>query len=135
MRMIGASRVVHLCCGWAIKRPHLWPPRKLLLGIRANRAERRAWFSRQDYWWRDLLCHMVASDPVGLLVIMKRARMMTATEVREWRKQLDRLYEPGPPEEPFEDKEDEWGWLEGRPVAVDYARHAWLQRTVHDATG
>lgn len=125
MRLTGASRVVHLCGRWAIKRPHLWPPRKLLLGIRANRAERRAWFSRRRSWWRNLLCDMVASDPVGLLVIMRRARMMTADEVARWRAQLADLYQPGQPDAPFEEKEDEGGWLDGRPVAVAYARDAW----------
>jgi hypothetical protein len=69
---------------------------------------------------------MVASDPIGLLVIMKGARMMTADEVDRWRLRLNDLYVPGHPEAPFEDKEDEWGWLGDRPVAVDYARDAWL---------
>lgn len=28
---------------------------------------------------------------------------------------------PGDDESPFERKANDWGWLDGRPVAVDYA--------------
>jgi hypothetical protein len=72
---------------------------------------------------REMLCPTVWGAPFGLVNIMRRAVPLTRED------QLRRLktddfpdwdYQPGGPPEPFEYKESDWGYLDGRLVSLDY---------------
>jgi hypothetical protein len=71
-----------------------------------------------------MLCPLLWSAPFGFVNVMRRAIPLTRHE------QLALLdsdgfpdwdYMPGGPGEPFEYKESDWGHLDGRLVALDYA--------------
>ncbi|MGX1325438.1 hypothetical protein ACVMFA_007395 [Bradyrhizobium liaoningense] len=73
---------------------------------------------------RLMLCPILWAAPFGVLNIMRRAVPLTRQQ------QLALLdsdgfpdwdYMPGGPGEPFEYKESDWGYLDGRLVALDYA--------------
>ena len=92
-------------------------------GREANRRERIEW-DRATPARREMLCPILWSAPLGLVNIMRRAVPLTQDD------QLNRIatddfpdweYMPGGPGEPFEYKESDWGYLDGRLVALDYA--------------
>ncbi len=76
---------------------------------------------------RSILCPLLLAGPCGLVNVMRRAVPLTREE------QLALLdgdgfpdwdYMPGGPCSPFEYKESDWGYVEGRLVALDYAANA-----------
>ena len=92
-------------------------------GRDGNRRERLEWH-RATLERREMLCPIVWAAPYGLLNVMPRAVPLTRED------QLRRLanddfpdwdYMPCGPGEPFEYKESDWGYLDGRLVALDYA--------------
>lgn len=109
----GATRIVLLIFGWAIKIPRVTEWRLFLLGLLANMQERI--FSRTG--WPEL-CPVVFSLPGGWLVIMRRAREITADEWAQF--DADRWRDRGEYIVPAEAKRDSYGWIDGRIVAVDY---------------
>jgi hypothetical protein len=93
---------------------------------RGRDANRREWieWDRATPERREMLCPILWAAPFGLVNIMRRAVPLTRDD------QLRRLatddfpdwdYMPGGPKDPFEHKESDWGYLEGRLVALDYA--------------
>lgn len=76
---------------------------------------------------RALLCPVVWASPKGTLLIMRAAEplieMMTEEEYWEAIETWD--YAPGEDSCPFEPKACDWGWFEGRKVALDYSTPAW----------
>jgi hypothetical protein len=94
-------------------------------GARHNRYEadlyRRSSPDRQA-----LLCPPLFCFPFGAILVMRRANPMTHDEHRKYvqdARLIDRwnYRGPGDDETPFERKANDWGWLDGKPVAVDYA--------------
>jgi hypothetical protein len=70
-----------------------------------------------------MLCVPLWAAPFGLFNVMRRAIPLT----REVQQELlendgfpDWDYMPGGPRSPFEYKESDWGYLDGRLVALDY---------------
>ena len=110
----GAARHVLLFGCWAIKIPRTDSVRAFLSGMLCNLQERELGRSgRQD------LCPVVASAPLGLCVVMPRCAAVRPGTLRE--EDFRRLVEPTPGAFlPVEWKEDSWGWLDGRLVAVDH---------------
>jgi hypothetical protein len=97
-------------------------------GRAANGAERLEW-QRATPERREMICPLLWAAPSGLVNIMRRAIPLT----REQQLTLldndgfpDWDYRPGGPSEPFEYKESDWGYLDGRLVALDYAGNAEL---------
>jgi hypothetical protein len=95
-------------------------------GARCNQFEAKL-YRRSNSKRRELLCPPLYCSPLGLILVMRRANPMTDDEVRKyvWNTGLawngwDYLG-PGDDDQPFEPKAMDWGWLDGRPVAVDYA--------------
>ena len=94
-------------------------------GQRCNRYE-------ADLYWRAKLwlCPVIACSRNGALLVARAATPLTQSEFDEVRKNdglPDWDYHPldGDGECPFEfHKRDDWGWLDGKPVAVDYAAPA-----------
>lgn len=115
----GVTREVILTRSFAIKVPKLtygW--RLFLRGLLANMQERQFWTTRDHR-----LCPVVWSLPGGWLVVMMRAREMADAE---WAL-FDAERFCGTPDDcefemivPAEPKQDSFGWLDGRVVAVDY---------------
>jgi len=74
-----------------------------------------------------MLCPVVACSPNGVLLLAKAATPLNQSEFDELRKTNgfpDWDYHPldGDGECPFEfHKRDDWGWLDGKLVALDYA--------------
>lgn len=108
----GISRTVFLIGRYAVKVPtgrYGWA--KWLRGLVANLQEREwAGFRYPE------LCPVLASDPLGLVVIMPRAeilaRPLTPDELRGLAVRGVEL--------PVEYKPDSFGYLNGNLVAVDY---------------
>jgi len=75
-----------------------------------------------------LLCPVLWVSPGGLVQIMRAAvplsEMMSLDEYQEAFEAWD--YMPGEDSCPFEPKACDWGWFEGRRVALDYSTPAWL---------
>lgn len=83
---------------------------------------------------RALLCPVVFGGPFGLFVLMRRAEVADEHD-EKWRTARDAAYlawDYVPPDDvcPFEPKADDWGWLDGRLVAIDYAATAPRPRKV-----
>jgi hypothetical protein len=96
-------------------------------GARCNRYERDL-YDRSNLERRALLCPPLWCSPRGRVLIMRRARPMTADEHRKFvldkYTDLGRAWDyrgPGDDGAPFEPKASDWGWLDGKVVAIDYA--------------
>lgn len=109
----GATRWVLLVCGLALKVPRTTTWRTFLNGLLANMQERE--FSRTG--WPEL-CPVRFSVPGGWLVVMDRARPL---DDAEWCDFEPELFTEHPDYTiPVEPKQDSFGVLAGRVVAVDY---------------
>ena len=109
----GVTRNVILIGRFAFKFPAVSEWRLFLLGLLANMQE--VVFSGMNH---PKLCPVVCHLPLGFLVVMRRARVLTDGEFdREsmlaWKTEENF-------EVPCELKSDSFGWLDGRIVAVDY---------------
>jgi hypothetical protein len=96
-------------------------------GRHCNRYESDL-YRRSNSNRRALLCPSLWCAPLGVVQIMRRARRMTADEHRKLvldkYTDLGRAWDyrgPGDDGAPFEPKASDWGWLDGKVVAVDYA--------------
>ena len=121
LRGSGTNRLVLLTGRFALKFAR---HRK---GRIANRFEADLWFRSPDHR-RQILCPVLWVSPLGLVVVMPRARELLATEFpllspitafRQWDYQP-----PNDDGAPFEFKTSDWGWLGERMVAVDYSATA-----------
>ena len=76
---------------------------------------------------RALLCPVLWVSRRGAVQIMRAAEplteMMSLDEYLEVARVWDRM--PGEESGPFEPKACDWGWFEGRIVALDYSTPAW----------
>lgn len=76
---------------------------------------------------RALLCPVLWVSRNGFVQIMKAANPLT--EMMSLHEYMDAVdvwdYIPGEDSCPFEPKASDWGWLEGRMVALDYSTAAW----------
>ena len=76
---------------------------------------------------RALLCPVLSVSRKGFVQVMRAARpltdMMSLDEYRHVIEAWD--YMPGEDSCPFEPKASDWGWFEGRMVALDYSTPAW----------
>jgi hypothetical protein len=123
----GSARLV-LCFGhYVIKLP------RGIEGCACNRHEATVW-RRSSERGRQLLCPILIKAPFGLFLVMRRADIADEHD-EKWRAARDAAYLSWdsllPDDEcPFEPKACDWGWLDGRLVAVDYAATAPRQRKV-----
>jgi hypothetical protein len=90
----------------------------------ANYGERVEW-QRATPERRGMLCPLLRAAPFGLVNIMRRATPLS----REEQQMLldndgfpDWDYMPSGPSEPFEYKESDWGYLDGRGVGLPGTR-------------
>ncbi|MBR1298539.1 hypothetical protein [Bradyrhizobium sp. AUGA SZCCT0042] len=76
---------------------------------------------------RALLCPVLWVSRNGALQVMRAAEplteMMSLDQYLEIASTWDRM--PGEDSDPFEPKACDWGWFEGRIVALDYSTPAW----------
>jgi hypothetical protein len=123
----GTTRVT-LCIGrYAIKVP------KSRRGCLANCGELIEW-KRATPERREIMCPLLWSAPFGLINIMQRAiplprqeqqRLLDTDGFPDWD------YMPGGPSCPFEYKESDWGYVDGRLVALDYPAKDVMDRWDH----
>jgi hypothetical protein len=74
-----------------------------------------------------MLCPVLACHPSGTILLMPAAKPLTAEEYAklEFEDFPDWDYMPGGEEDPCEyEKPSDWGWLDGRLVALDYSAPA-----------
>jgi hypothetical protein len=110
----GSFRVV-ICIGsYAIKLPRIT---RLFKGIRCNSWESEVWkVWRVKFKWKHL-CPVLASSPLSIIVIMRRADLTaTSSEVRgavdeeyDYDTNLNIEFKPG-----------NWGKIDGKLVCFDY---------------
>lgn len=76
---------------------------------------------------RALLCPALWVSPRGALLIMRAAQPLHEMMSEEEYIQAFTAWEYAPGEDscPFEPKASDWGWFEGRKVALDYSTPAW----------
>jgi hypothetical protein len=75
---------------------------------------------------RALLCPALWVSPKGAVLVMRAAEPLIEMSDEEYEdawKAWD--YGPGEDSCPFEPKACDWGWFEGRMVALDYSTPAW----------
>jgi hypothetical protein len=94
-------------------------------GALCNRYEADL-YGRSEERRRALLCPPLWCSPFGAVLVMRRARPMTEVEHRQHVMDADLVLVwdyrgAGDDGTPFERKRADWGWLDGRAVAVDYA--------------
>lgn len=106
----GATRTVFLLGGLAFKFPTFYSWENFLYGLLGNMQETR--FSQLGW---EQLCPVVFSINFGLLVVMKRAMLLTDIEFSNMN--YNDFIKVGVP---VENKQCSFGWLNGRIVAVDY---------------
>ena len=116
----GTTRTVIVVGGFAVK---LATDER---GRRCNRFEADL-YKRVNARRRAMLCPVLVCTPAGTALLMPAARPLTE-------KERDNLWETDgfpdwdymPPDEtePFEYKPSDWGWLNGRLVALDYSSPA-----------
>jgi hypothetical protein len=116
MKRRGSQRFAVVIGPFAVKIPRL---RRLREGMRANRMEARIW---REGWQRKYkeLCPILASLPFGIALVMPAVRIMSPDELQAFRNSLA-FPDHDPDPELYESKGGEWGYLDGRPVVVDYA--------------
>lgn len=112
----GSQRRVIVCGRYAIKFPRLF---RFRAGARANMEEARLW---REGWQRRYpeLCPVLACLPFGIAVVMPAVRIMTRAEVDQFDASGEKP-DHAPDPELYEDKLGDWGYLDERPVVVDYA--------------
>ena len=95
-------------------------------GARCNRYEADL-YRRSSPERQALLCPALYCFLLGAILVMRLAEHMTVAEYRHHVRDAGLMrwawdYRgAGDDESPFEPKVTDWGWLDGRPVAVDYA--------------
>ena len=110
----GATRNVLLTKHYAIKIPRLVEWRLLLYGLLANMQEATFWrFQRSDK-----LCPALWSLPGGFLLVMRRATEISRDDFATF--DYEAFIDAGTWHVPVEDKQDSFGWYNGRIVAIDY---------------
>ncbi|MFZ5666992.1 MAG: hypothetical protein ACOY7L_17400 [Pseudomonadota bacterium] len=115
---IGTNRFVLLIGPWAIKFA------RSAKGRGACRHERAVW---KQYGGKpgngDLLCPILASDPLGLVVVMRKAQRTPWPFWSTWIEREPRWeFGPGKDEMPqqIRPQPKDWGVIDGRFVLVDY---------------
>lgn len=116
----GTTRRVLVIGPWALKFAR--GPR----GRRCNRYEANL-FRTVDARRRAMLCPVHCCAASGWLMVMATATPLTETEkdnLIDTDGFPDWDYMPGEDSDPFECKASDWGWFDGRLVAVDYSTPA-----------
>jgi hypothetical protein len=93
-------------------------------GCRCNRFEARL-YRRVNASRRAMLCPVLWCTPRGTVLAMRAAQPLTEAEkimLMATRGFPKWDYVPSDETAPFEYKASDWGWLDGRLVAVDYSR-------------
>lgn len=109
----GSTRLVFLIGRHAVKLPRMDEWRLFLSGLLANMQER--------VWGKsglDGICPVSFADPLGFIVIMRRARNLTAVEWDNFN--VDEFLDRPDYVIPAEAKRDSFGVLDGHIVAIDY---------------
>ena len=110
----GATRNVLLTKRYAIKMPRLVEWRLFLHGLLANMQDTEFW----RHLHSDKLCPVLFSIPGGFLLAMPRAVAFSREDHAVL--DFDAFVDAGSWVVPVEDKQDSFGWYQGRIVALDY---------------
>lgn len=90
-----------------------------LAGLQANVTEGKNWrFAQLGVFPADKLCPILYCGLLGLLLVMRRVKVMTENEFAQF--DVIGFCELGNAAIPAEHKPDSYGWLSGRIVAIDY---------------
>jgi hypothetical protein len=120
---IGATRAVVSLGPWAFKLA------RGRLGVRCNRQEADLFLRNKDKAHRlAMLCPVIwCSWPAIILIMRRAATPVTQAQINELKERAWCKWDylgAGDDECPFEWKPSDWGVLDGRLVAVDYAATA-----------
>ncbi len=125
----GATRNVFLIGKYAVKFPRLIEWRLFLCGLLANMQETNFWRQLRN----ERLCPVIFSIPGGWLIVMPRAGEFSGEDHENF--DYEDFVNVGFKSDvvtlaflgretgwviPVENKQDSFGWLDGRIVAVDY---------------
>lgn len=110
----GATRNVFLTKNYAIKIPRMIEWKLFLCGLLANMQEVQFW----KVFHHEKLCPVLWSLSGGLLIVMPRTHPLTWNDYGQFN--YEQFIDAGDWVIPVEDKQDSFGWYEGRIVAIDY---------------
>lgn len=101
---------IKIACFWSVMRGRKW--KIFLQGILANIDEK--------FWWkcaykREKLCPVIWKSPLGVILIMKRAKSLSESEYDK--SAFDFMFE----NLPLDNKIANFGKIDGKIVLVDYA--------------
>lgn len=117
----GTTRWVYLIGNYAIKFPSLYSWVSFLQGLLGNICEhnRYKWSCKNLVYPQEKLCPVLFKFPLGLFIIMKRAEILNESDFIKFDYndfvKVNEFYSI-----PIEGKQDSFGWLNGKIVAVDY---------------
>jgi len=93
---------------------------------RASNLYEAKLYRTSDATRRTLLCPALWVSPRGCLLVMRAAQPLTELTDDDYEHAWQTWdYMPGEDGCPFEPKACDWGWFEGRKVALDYSTPAW----------
>jgi len=110
----GATRNVFLTKRYAIKIPRFVEWRLFLHGLLANMQEANFWRQLKS----DKLCPVLFAISGGFLIVMARASEFSRSDHADF--DFDSFVDAGDWVVPVENKQDSFGWFQGRIVAIDY---------------
>ena len=126
----GATRAVVLIGRLALK---------IAIGERGRRCNRfeADLYGRVNSQRREMPCPVIWCSPAGRLLIARRADRELTEEEKVSFMDTDRFPDwdympPNDEGQPFEFKASDWGWLDGRLVAVDYSAPALFENSAVD---
>lgn len=111
----GSSRIVIFIAGYAFKFPYFLRYENFLHGLIANMNERKFWKCKE---MRKYLCPVRFFLPFGFLIVMPKCRTLSDEEFNQ--EELKKFCDREAYKIPAEIKQDSFGYLNGRLVAVDY---------------
>lgn len=110
----GSTRNVFLTKKYAIKIPRFVEWRLFLFGLLGNMQETFFWKQLKS----DKLCPVLFAIPCGFMIVMARASEFSCKDHAEF--DFDSFVDAGDWVIPAENKQDSFGWFQGRIVAIDY---------------
>ena len=122
MAKFGSQRFAIVIGPFALKIPRL---RRLREGMLANRMEARIWREGWQLKYKEL-CPILVALPFGIALVMPAVHIMSPDEFGAFR-DGGGFPDHDPDPELYESKGGEWGYLDGRPVVVDYAMRVHME--------
>ena len=118
----GASRWVLCIGGYAIKFPSFYGYTNFLDGLECNYLELKnyRYYGKKGYYPIEKLCPIIFHLPLGIIIVMKRAKPLSGIEFSNFN--YENFIKTDNSNIPAEKKPDSFGIINGKILAIDYAK-------------